>query len=403
MNLNVGVSIDTRSLERGNIFVAIVGDQHDGHDYVQEAKNRGASLAIVQRQLDVDIPQMVVDDTTKALGEIAREWRQQFSIPVIGITGSNGKTTVRNMVAAILKAAVGEDAVLVSEKNYNNHWGLPLTLCQLRAHHRYAVVEMGMNHAGEIAYLVDIAKPDIAVITLAAEVHLEGLGSLENIAKAKGEILGGLSPEGVAVLNAEDRFFDYWKSLLHGQRVISFDLSLVGEREVSLPGRHNGMNAAAAIAAVSGLNPPPSEAVIIQGLQNVKPQSGRLCFKTSRHGALIIDDTYNCSMASLNAAIAVLNTQEGKRIAVLGDMSELGEKAESIHREVAAVVKADVFVAVGAMMKHAYDAYQGEKYYYPSKEEALPLVRSLDRSGNVLLFKGSRRMQMEKMLGIDFF
>ncbi len=218
------ISIDTRTLQPGDVYIAIQGEAQDGHNYVQAAKEKGAIAAIVSRKMLCELPQIVVPDTTVALGEIAAHWRQQFSIPIIAITGSVGKTTTRNMTAKILITAFGEEHVLVPQKNFNNHWGLPLVLCRLNSQHKIAVLEMGMNHLEEIRYLMKIAQPTVGVITNAGANHIGFLGSLENIAKAKGEMFEELSPNGCAVMNADDRFFDYWKSLLSisTQKVLSF-------------------------------------------------------------------------------------------------------------------------------------------------------------------------------------
>ena len=207
-----GVSIDTRTLSPGNLFIAIQGEQFDGHDFIEEALKKGASAALVSRKCDTAIPQIVVEDTLDAFGKISELWRDRFSLPIIGVTGSNGKTTLKNMIASILRAACdnNEDEVLATEGNLNNNIGVPMMLCRLSEKHRYAVIEMGMNHFGEIAYLTQLVKPVVAVINNAAEAHLEGLKDVAGVARAKGEIFLGLASEGHAVLNRDDTHFDYW-------------------------------------------------------------------------------------------------------------------------------------------------------------------------------------------------
>src|SRR3990167_10611791 len=222
-----GISTDTRTLIAGNLFVAIEGDTFDGHDFIAETHQKGAVGLLVSHKVNSPLPQIIVNDTVQALGALSASWRDRFSIPLIGITGSNGKTTLKNMVASILRAACHHDTtqVLATDGNLNNAIGLPLTLSRLNAKHHYAVIEMGMNHFGEIAYLTQLAKPTVAVINNAAAAHLEGLQSVAGVAKAKGEIFLGLSHEGVAILNRDDAHFDYWRGLIGDRRYISFGLT----------------------------------------------------------------------------------------------------------------------------------------------------------------------------------
>jgi UDP-N-acetylmuramoyl-tripeptide--D-alanyl-D-alanine ligase len=416
------ISIDTRTLAPGNVYIAIKGDAQDGHDYVQAAKEKGAIAAIVSRKIACDIPQIVVPDTTLALGEIARRWRQKFSIPIIAVTGSVGKTTTRNMIAKILINAFGEEHVLVPQKNFNNQWGLPLVLCRLNDHHKIAVLEMGMNHLEEIRYLMKIAQPTIGVITNAGTNHIGLLGSIENIAKAKGEMFEELSATGCAVINADDRFYDYWHHLLSTQKILSFGLhsgdvtakniqahsftliTTFGEIDIQrvLLGEHNIINALAATAAVlsAGLH---DVQIIKQGLEAVEPEHGRLEPVTTSQGVIILNDTYNGGETSTVAALQVLSEYKtsGRKIAVIGDMSELEEFSIPMHKTMGdhvARFSPDVFIAFGPMMQYAYDVFPGKnKQHFLIHQEAVDYLRSLLKSEDVVLLKGARVMTMEKI------
>lgn len=416
------VSIDTRTLVAGDVYIAIQGEAQDGHDYVLAAKEKGALAAIVSRKMPYDIPQIVVRNTTEALGKIAAYWRQQFSIPIIAITGSVGKTTTRNMVAKILIAAFGGAQVLVPEKNFNNHWGLPLVLCRLRSEHKIAVLEMGMNHLEEIRYLMKIAQPTVGVITNAGANHIGLLGSLENIAKAKGEMFEELSADGCAVINADDRFCSYWRSILTTEKILSFGLhsgdvtaknigasiftlaTPVGEIEVKrvLLGEHNVLNALAATAAVlsAGVK---DLGLIKQGLEAVQPEHGRLEPVITSQGVIVLNDTYNGGETSTLAALQVLadyNTS-GKKIAVIGDMSELEEFSVGMHKamgEHVARFSPDIFIAFGPMMHYAYEIYTGEnKQHFLTHAEVVHYLKLHLNKNDVVLLKGARVMAMENI------
>lgn len=416
------ISIDTRTLRPGDVYVAIIGEAQDGHNYVQAAKDKGAIAAIVSKQMPCDIPQIVVPDTTIALGEIAAQWRQKFSIPVIAITGSVGKTTTRNMIAKILIEAYGEEHVLVPQKNFNNHWGLPLVLCRLNTKHKIAVLEMGMNHLEEIRYLMRIAQPTVGVITNAGANHIGFLGSLENIAKAKGEMFEELSPNGCAVINADDKFYRYWKNLLSTQKIISFGLrsgditakniqansfvlvTPIGEIEIKrvLLGEHNILNALAATTAVlsAGLN---DLQIVKQGLEAAQPEHGRLEPITTSQGVIVLNDTYNGGETSTLAALQVLSEYKttGSKIAVIGDMAELEGFSVPMHKtmgEHVARFSPDVFIAFGPMMKHAYEHYPGEnKRHFVAHEDVVHYLSSILQKNDVILLKGARSMTMEKI------
>lgn len=416
------ISIDTRTLQPGDIYVAIVGEAQDGHSYVQAAKDKGAVAAIVSKKMPCDIPQILVPDTTIALGEIAAQWRQKFSIPIIAITGSVGKTTARNMIASILIAQFGEEHVLVPQKNFNNHWGLPLVLFRLNEKHKIAVLEMGMNHLEEIRYLMKIAQPTVGLITKAGTNHIGFLGSIENIAKAKGEMFEELSSTASAVINAEDRFYDYWLNLLKTKKILSFGLhsgdvtakniqvntftllTPLGEIEVKrvLLGEHNILNALAATAAVMsvGLN---DLQIIKQGLEAIQPEHGRLEPVITSQGVIILNDTYNGGETSTLAALQVLSEYKtmGRKIAVIGDMTELEALTIPMHKamgEQVARFSPDVFIAFGPMMRYAYETYSGKnKQHFLTHDEAAHYLKSLVKPGDVVLLKGARAMTMEKI------
>jgi len=416
------ISIDTRTLQVGDLYVAIQGGAKDGHDYVSIAKEKGAVAAVVSRTVECDIPQIIVPETSLALGQIAAYWRQKFSIPIIAITGSSGKTTTRNMVASILIQAFGQDHVLVPEKNLNNHWGLPLVLSRLNAQHKIAVLELGMNHLEEIRYLMKIAQPTIGLITNAGSNHIGFLGSLENIAKAKGEMFEELPLTSTAVLNADDRFFSYWNELLKTQKKYLFgsakgdfyaeDISAgtfglvtpVGRIDVRrvLLGQHNIVNAVSAAASVfaAGIL---DLSIIKAGLEKVCPEPGRLELIVTPSGVTLLNDTYNGGEASILSALQVLRDYpaRGKKIAVIGDMSELGEFEISMHTDMGENImrfSPDIFIAFGPLMEYAYQIYSGNKEHFLHHEDVVLYLRSLISQGDVILFKGSRAMVMENIL-----
>jgi UDP-N-acetylmuramoyl-tripeptide--D-alanyl-D-alanine ligase len=318
-----GVSTDTRTLQVGQLFVALRGPNFDAHQFLAQAADAGAVAALVEHDVAASMPFLKVSDTRAALGQLAASWRAQFSLPVIAVTGSNGKTTVKEMIAAILAKA---GPVLATQGNLNNDIGVPLTLFDLGDAHRCAVIEMGANHPGEIASLCGIARPTIAAITLCAPAHLEGFGSVEGVAKAKGEIIAGLPGDGTAVLNADDPYLDLWRGLAGTRSVVTFGLGsgadvsaringaadpdrsrfqlLTGQGEADidmpLPGRHNIMNALAAAACTLAAG--VALDAIRDGLNGMLPVKGRLVVKHLRSGARLIDDTYNANPSSLRAA-----------------------------------------------------------------------------------------------------
>lgn len=415
-----GVSIDTRTLSGGELFIALRGPNFDGHDFVAQAMEKGAAAVMVEHIMDLAIPQLIVSDTRLAMGQLARVWREKFAIPVFAVTGSNGKTTVKEMLAAIL-SGLGE--VHATRGNLNNDIGVPLTLFKLGEQHKSAVIEMGANHPGEIAYLVQIAKPEIAIITNAAAAHLEGFGSLEGVAKAKGEIFAGLSDKGVAIVNADDRFAALWRDMIKPRRKIEFGLdhdcevtavfqptvngnettikTAQTEIKFNLPllGRHNVMNALAASAAALAVDVPPE--IIRQGLENIRPVPGRLQAKPGLHHSRIIDDTYNANPASVKAAIAVLSDFPGDHFLALGDMGELGCGEEELHRQVGQTAKrqgVDRLYTIGELARHAAREFGENAYSFDAHDAMVAALNKDLHKEATLLVKGSRRMHMERVV-----
>lgn len=419
------VSIDTRTLHPGDLYVAILGNRFDGNDFLSQAEEAGAAAAMVGREIEGALPRIVVADTRHALAELAGEWRRRCGIPVIGVTGSNGKTTVKEMIAAILGV---KQPVLATRGNLNNDIGVPLTLLGIGPEHRIAVVEMGANHPGEIAFTARCAKPDIAIITNAGAAHMEGFGSLEGVARAKGELIEALADEGVAVLNADDRFFDLWKSLAGARRTltfgfseesdlrgseVTFDVSPAGFRSdflltyreeshpmsLALAGRHNIANALAAAAA--SLAAGADIAQIRRGLAGLIAVSGRLQPVRGRRGEIILNDTYNANPASLKAALEVLLALGNEPWLVLGAFAELGEESAELHAEAGRVAREMGVVrlyATGQNAENAVEAFgPGAKFFTRQAE----LIKALDGDlyGRVaLLVKGSRSQRMEKVV-----
>ena len=423
-----GVSTDSRTVAAGQLFIALRGDKFDGHDFVGVARERGAAAAVVdaagaEALREAGLPLIVVADTRLALGELAAHWRARFTLPVIGVTGSNGKTTNKEMIASIMKAAFGDAAVLSTQGNLNNDIGLPLTLLKLDAGHRAAVVEMGMNHPGEIAYLACIGRPTVALVTNAQRAHLEGMGTLESIAAEKGSIFSGLGRNGVAVFNAGDPWADLWRSQSAHCRRLCFALD--GPAEVSgycqarglqnqvtivsdgqqievdlaLPGAHNARNAlgAAATALAAGV----SLETVRTGLAAFRGLKGRLQRLAGLHGAMLLDDTYNANPDSVRAGIDVLAATIGRKILVLGDMGEIGEMTGQFHDEVGGYAKSqgiDRLLAIGessALAARNFGA--GGEHFRKIEDLIATLVGELTPDA-IVLVKGSRFMRMERVV-----
>jgi UDP-N-acetylmuramoyl-tripeptide--D-alanyl-D-alanine ligase len=422
-----GISTDSRSLARGQLFVALKGENFDGHEYVAGALARGAVGAIVSRQLDIAIPQIVVGDTMWAYGQLAQHWRSRFSLPTIALTGSNGKTTVKEMLRAILVAHVGDaNAILATEGNLNNNIGVPQMMLRLNTQHRMAVFEMGMNHLNEIDYLTRLVVPDVALIIMAGTAHIGELGSREAIAQAKGEIYAGLRDDGVACINVDDRYADYWRGLIgqpgqsaNRRRITTFGthvsaevrgeilangiaLNIEGMRyevKLNIVGPHNQRNAIAAAAGAYAMG--VSLKAIQHGLESFMGIAGRLQSYAGLNGATVIDDTYNANPDSMRAAIAVLAASPNEKLLVLGDMGELGEDAEEMHAEIgeeARNANIDAVFTLGALSTHYVDAFGSGATRYDNVDDLITaLVLRMNKHTTVLV-KGSRFMKMERVV-----
>jgi len=414
------VSTDTRSLQQGDLYIALQGESFDGHDYLQQAQTAGAVAAIIHKDVVTSLPVIKVEDTRKALGGLAAARRQTFSGKVVAITGSNGKTTVKEMLSVIV-AKQGE--VLATRGNFNNDIGMPLTLLRMEKED-YAVIEMGANHPGEISNLSSIARPDIALINNAGPAHLEGFVSLDGVARAKAEIYEGLSDNGTVVINMDDAYADYWKQLTKDKKIIGFSMKNKmenvygqwqstpsgGDLIVSINGNevkiklkvygvHNAMNALAAIAVAEALE--IKHEYIMQALNEFAPVKGRLEFYRVNNRLTVIDDTYNANPASLSAGIDVLNELPGKHWLVLGDMGELGNDGRRIHFD--AGIKARTsgvtrLLTIGEASKHAADAFGENAETFTDKEELVSYIKKHQSDELGILVKGSRFMHMEKIV-----
>jgi len=430
------VQTDTRALSAGCLFVALRGERFDGHEFIDAAIEAGAAAVMVDTryaaQLDAPlaVPALVVDDTRLGLGALAAWWRQRFPIPLIGVTGSNGKTSVKEMCAAILAAKAvreGDDpeqAVLATAGNFNNDIGLPLTLLRLNDAHKAAVIEMGMNHPGEIAYLTAVARPTVAVVNNALRAHLEGMGGLDAVAVEKGAIYKGLGDAGVAIINADDPFADYWRGINAGRKIVNFgldaadaDVRVVGKLdrlsvqidlstpegrvafELPVPGLHNARNAAAAAAACLSAGATLDD--VAAGLSQYNGTKGRLQRKAGKHGAVVLDDSYNANPDSVRVGIDVLAATAGRTVLVLGDMGELGEASAQLHDEVGGYAKShgiDVLLGLGSASATAVHNFGDGGQHFT---DVAPLVSALEPlldADTVVLVKGSRFMRMERVV-----
>ena len=419
------VGTDSRNIKTGELFFALKGENFDGHAYTEQAIKQGAVAAVISDESCNVRPAILVSDALLALGNLAKEWRTNFNCPVIAVTGSNGKTTIKEMIAAILQAKTANiEAVHATVGNLNNHIGLPLTLLKMQAHHQYAVLEMGMNHLGEIEYLTQIAKPNVAVIGNAGTAHIGELGSQDNIAKAKGEIFDGLAQDGVAVINADDQYADYWQSLNAGRRVLTYALNssadvmakveafddgyqliklITTKGEVSFKlnilGEHNVRNALAASAVAIALDIPLN--IIALGISNFGGVKGRLSRLLGINNALVIDDTYNANPDSMKAAIDVLVTQSGEKLMVMGDMAELGIDAPKLHKEIGDYAKqkgVNVFYALGTNSQAAAQAFGSGAQAFNEVESLIESIKNNMNINMVVLVKGSRFMKMERVV-----
>lgn len=418
-----GVSTDTRAIGPGQLFIALRGERFDAHDFLAQAAASGAAAFLVAAadKLPAGVSAVVVGDTRLALGALAAAWRASFTLPVIAVTGSNGKTTTKEMIAAILHAQFAGD-VLATRGNFNNDIGLPLTLLGLNATHRAAVIELGMNHPGEIAYLAPIGAPSVALVTNAQRAHLEGMGDMDEVAREKGSIFAGLTAGGVAVINADDCYAERWRGMagLHTVRTFAIDHvadvhgkvrqhGLETELELNapegealirlrIPGRHNARNAVAAAAACLAAGVPM--AAVQAGLEAFSGVKGRLQRRSGRKGAEILDDTYNANPDSVRAGIDVLASTIGRKLLVLGDMGEIGEASGQYHDEIGGYAKSqgvDRLYALGDAAQQAVRNFgEGAKHYCNVEKLIAAVDKELGPETTVLV-KGSRFMKMERV------
>ncbi|HEU4850788.1 MAG TPA: UDP-N-acetylmuramoyl-tripeptide--D-alanyl-D-alanine ligase [Telluria sp.] len=436
MTLNAkfdGVSTDSRTATPGSLFVALKGENFDAHDYLEQVAARGVAAVVVNRvPAGWTLPAIIVPDTLAALGQIGNFWRSKYSIPLIGVTGSNGKTTVKEMIAAILAQAHGEDNRLATQGNLNNEIGVPLTLMRLAPNHKSAVVELGMNHPGEIGRLTKIAAPTIGMVNNAQREHQEFMHTVEAVARENGCVIAGLPEHGVAVFPGDDEYTPIWRELAEARgerKVITFGLSgaetvsathiasaqgselTVTVREganagtftvrLNAAGLHNVRNALAAIACACAAGIGKED--IVAGLESFAPVSGRLQRKQAASGVTVIDDSYNANPDSVRAAIDVLAQAPSPRILVLGDMGEVGTQGPEFHREIgdyAASRGIDCVLATGELARHMRDS--GAQHFDQFDDLLAALDQQLGRSERpgdaTVLVKGSRFMKMERVV-----
>jgi UDP-N-acetylmuramoyl-tripeptide--D-alanyl-D-alanine ligase len=424
------VHTDTRTLQAGDLFVALKGERFDANAFLADARAGGAAAAIAHGGLEAaGLPGIEVPNSLAALGALAAGWRAQFAIPLIGVTGSNGKTTVTQMIASILRAWKG-DAAFATQGNFNNDIGVPLTLLRLRAGHAAAVIEMGMNHPGEIATLATMGQPTVALVNNAQREHLEFMHTVEAVARENGSVFGSLPADGVAIFPAGDTYTALWQSLAQGRRCITFgdggdvrctqatwvrgawDVTLATPQGsiatlLHIAGRHNVTNALAAAACAGAAGAPLG--VIARGLEAFNPVKGRsraFSVRSAGRDITVVDDTYNANPDSMRAAIDVLAELPGPQLMVLGDMGEVGDQGPQFHAEAGAHARAagvPLLFALGAQSVHAATAYgdggsQGRAHHFNDMSALLTAVRqALPTVGSVLV-KGSRFMKMEQVV-----
>jgi UDP-N-acetylmuramoyl-tripeptide--D-alanyl-D-alanine ligase len=419
-----GVSTDSRNVSSNNLFVALRGERFDAHDFLGEVAAKGVAAVVVERVPDgLAVPALLVPDTRVALGEIARYWRRQFALPVIGVTGSNGKTTVKEMIASILAAAYGADRCMATRGNLNNEIGVPMTVFRLDKSYQAAVIELGMNHPGEIATLAGIALPTVGLVNNAQREHQEFMESVEAVARENGAVISSLPPDGTAVFPADDTYAPLWRTYAGQRNVMSFGLSAdadvscayrandfgsdlsitAGTRKFSVklaaPGVHNVRNALAATACALAIGIP--EEAIIRGLEAFAPVNGRLQRKTARVGALMIDDTYNANPDSVRAAIDVLSNAPAPRVLVLGDMGEVGNEGPQFHQEVGAYARdrgIEHLLTLGDLARHTSNAFGAGARHFDDVESINRAADALVARDTTVLVKGSRFMKMERVV-----
>ncbi|WP_122662704.1 UDP-N-acetylmuramoyl-tripeptide--D-alanyl-D-alanine ligase [Pseudomonas viridiflava] len=419
-----GVSIDSRAIKLGQLFVALTGPRFDGHDYLNQVAAKGAVAALVEREIpDAVLPQLVVLDTRKALAQLGALNRNAFvDKPVAAITGSSGKTTVKEMLASVMRT---KGPVLATRGNLNNELGVPLTLLELAPEYSAAVIEMGASRVGEIAFTVSLTKPHVALITNAGTAHVGEFGGPDKIVEAKGEILEGLDSFGVAVLNKDDKAFPVWAARAGDRRIVSFAIadqsadfhaqeltldargcpgfilnSPLGSAPVQLNllGVHNVANALAAAAAGHAMG--VDLAGIVSGLNAVQPVKGRTVAQLGLNDVRVIDDTYNANPSSINAAVDILTGFPGRTVLVLGDIGELGDWAEQGHRDVGAYAagKVSALYAVGPLMAHAVKAFGEHARHFANQTDLIAALGAEQNPQTTILIKGSRSAAMENVV-----
>ncbi len=417
----MSASTDSRTLATGALFVALIGDRFDGHDYVARAHENGAVAALVERHVDVDVPQLIVADSKRAFGLAAGTWRSRFSLPVIAVAGSNGKTTVTQMIGAILGAAYGEKNRLATRGNLNNDIGVPMMLWQLSKQHRAAVLEVGMNHSGEMAYLAQLVQPTIALVNNAQREHQEFMRSVEATAHENGEVIAALSDDGAAVFPADDSCAQIWRQLAGTRRVIDFALTTYAvvtatfhpegdgvqvsmatpsgliDVRLAAGGVHNVRNALAAAACAIAAD--IDVAAIAAGLNSWRPVAGR-GVKLRVNGCDVIDDTYNANPDSVRAAIDLLAAAPAPKVLVLGDMGEVGVRGPEFHREVGGYAREcgiDSLFAIGPLTRETAHAFGAGASHFDDIDALITALRPYLKGATVLI-KGSRFMQMERVV-----
>lgn len=431
-----GIAIDSRTLSDNELFFALVGERVNGHDYIEEVTRRQAAGIVISQPVESLIPQLYVKDTRLALGQLGKHYRDQFKMPMAAITGSYGKTTVKEMLASILSVA---GPGFATRGNLNTEIGVPLTLLQLTEAHQWAVIEMGARKIGDIAYLMEIAKPTVALINNAGIAHIEMFGSENAVRNAKGELFSSLSEEGTAVINIEDPHLPYWKSLLKGQNIFSFGSGSLAQLRLSkiqygsessifklsyqnqeimvtlfAPGEHNVRNAMGAAATALAMG--ASLASVKVGLEKFRPVSGRLQFITGISNLKIIDDTYNANPVSMRAALSVLASQPGQKFFVMGDMLELGKYAESWHQDIGEEAKRlgiHKMYGIGKLTMNAIIGFGDNGKHYEDKKslmndlindiKEIKDIKDTKQNGShdvTVLVKGSRGMRMEEVVSV---
>ncbi|TMO67120.1 UDP-N-acetylmuramoyl-tripeptide--D-alanyl-D-alanine ligase [Pseudoalteromonas aurantia] len=419
------INTDTRTITTNEVFLALKGPNFDGHKFVQQAQEKGAIAAIVETEVDCDIPQFVVEDTRLALGAIGKAIMAQVAPKTIAITGSVGKTTVKEMCAVVL-ARRGH--VLATNGNFNNDIGVPLTLMRLEEHHEYAVIELGANHIGEIAYTAALTQPDVAVVCNVAPAHIEGFGSIEGVGQAKGEIFSGLKASGVAVINSDSEFAGMWQSglgdksqvrfsltekldiwvenvVLDHMAYASFELCTENERvsvTLPLPGEHNVMNTLICAALTTQLGASLQD--VAKGVSQMNAPKGRVNLIKVHESLTVVDDTYNANVRSVKAAIDLLTKMPGHHIFALGDMGELGEQAREYHEEVGEYAREkgiDELFTLGVLSRYASDVFEQSGQHFSTREhllEAVKLSLSKQLGHCTVVVKGSRSSRMELLV-----